>query len=87
MAAIPKRASITEQFLSNANWYVAGDVDEDILAQAGDLLRSEFSPLCDVRASAAYRMAMACNLLKKACYEFAAEASGKVIEARLFNHA
>jgi xanthine dehydrogenase small subunit len=87
MAAIPKRASATEQFLSNANWYVAGDVDEDILAQAGDLLRSEFSPLSDVRASAAYRMAMACNLLKKACYEFAAEASGKVIEARLFNHA
>lgn len=87
MAAIPKRASATEQFLSNTNWYVAGDVDEHILAQACDLLRSEFSPLSDVRASAAYRMAMACNLLKKACYEFAAEASGKVIEARLFNHA
>jgi xanthine dehydrogenase small subunit len=87
MAAIPKRADITEQFLSNTNWCVAGDVDEDIFAQACDLLRSEFSPLSDVRASAAYRMAMACNLLKKACYEFAAEASGKVIEARLFNHA
>lgn len=87
MAAIPKRASATEQFLSNTNWCVAGDVDEDILAQACDLLRSEFSPLSDVRASAAYRMAMACNLLKKACYEFAAEASGKVIEERLFSHA
>lgn len=87
MAAIPKRASITEQFLSNTNWYVAGAVDEDILAQACDLLRSEFSPLSDVRASAAYRMAMACNLLKKACYEFAAEASGNVIEERLFSHA
>ena len=87
MAAIPKRASATEQFLSNTNWSVAGEVDEVILAQACDLLRSEFSPLSDVRASAAYRMAMACNLLKKACYEFAAEASGKVIEGRLFNHA
>lgn len=87
MAAIPKRASATEHFLSNASWYIAGDVDEEILLQACDLLRSEFSPLSDVRASAAYRMAMACNLLKKACYEFAAEASGKVIEGRLFNHA
>ncbi len=87
MAAIPKRASATEQFLSNTNWHMAGDVDEDILAQACDLLRSEFSPLSDVRASGAYRMAMACNLLKKACYEFAAEASGKVIEERLFSHA
>lgn len=87
MAAIPKRASVTEQFLTNTNWYMAGAVDEAILAQACDLLCSEFSPLSDVRASAAYRMAMACNLLKKACYEFAAEASGKVIEARLFSHA
>jgi xanthine dehydrogenase small subunit len=87
MAAIPKRASITEQFLSNTEWCVAGDVDEEILAQACDLLRSEFSPLSDVRASAAYRMAMACNLLKKACYEFAAEASGKALDTRLFSHA
>ena len=87
MAAIPKRASVTEQFLTKTMWQVAGEVDEAILAQACDLLRSEFSPLSDVRASAAYRMAMACNLLKKACYEFAAETSGKVIEARLFNHA
>lgn len=87
MASIPKRATATEQFLSNANWYVSGEVDENILAKACDLLRSEFSPLSDVRASAAYRMDMACNLLKRACYEFAAEAAGKVIEARLFSHA
>ena len=87
MAAIPKRASATEQFLTKTIWCAAGDVDEKILAQACELLRSEFSPLSDVRASAAYRMAMACNLLKKACYEFAAEASGKVVEERLFNHA
>jgi xanthine dehydrogenase small subunit len=87
MAAIPKRASVTGQFLTGSNWCVSGDVDEGVLAQACELLRSEFSPLSDVRASAAYRMAMACNLLKKACYEFAAEASGKVTEARLFHHA
>lgn len=87
MAAIPKRASKTEQFLTDHNWCSAGDVDEDILAQACNLLRSEFAPLSDVRASAAYRMAMACNLLKKACYEFADEACGRVVEERLFNHA
>ncbi len=87
MAGIPKRAAATEQFLSNSNWYSAGAVDEAVLEQACTLLRSEFAPMTDVRASAAYRMAMACNLLKKACYEFAAEASGAVIEARLFDHA
>ncbi len=87
MAATPKRASATEQFLMQHIWCAAGDVDEAILAQACDVLRSEFSPLSDVRASAAYRMEMACNLLRKACYEFAAEASGKKIETRLFHHA
>ncbi|HSC66653.1 MAG TPA: xanthine dehydrogenase small subunit [Cellvibrio sp.] len=87
MAAIPKRASVTEQFLSNQFWCDDGEVNEDILTQACDLLCGEFSPLSDVRASSAYRMAMACNLLKKACYEFAAEVSGKAIEARLFSHA
>ncbi|OZY83713.1 xanthine dehydrogenase small subunit [Cellvibrio mixtus] len=87
MAAIPKRASATEQFLSTMDWCVNGVVDEQILEQACDLLRSEFSPLSDVRASAAYRLAMACNLLKKACYELAADAAGLAIETRLFAHA
>lgn len=87
MAGIPKRAQATEQFLSSQQWCVAGVVDEIILAQACELLRGEFSPMGDVRASAAYRMAMACNLLKKACYEFAAETSGTAVEERLFHHA
>ncbi|WP_323813118.1 xanthine dehydrogenase small subunit [Cellvibrio sp. NN19] len=87
MAGIPKRATATEQFLSAQSWCDSGVVDEALLEQACDLLRSEFAPMTDVRASAAYRMAMACNLLKKACYEFAAEASGTVIEERLFDHA
>ena len=87
MAGIPKRASATEQFLSANSWFSAGRADETLLEQACSLLRSEFSPMSDVRASAGYRMAMACNLLKKACYEFAAEASGAAIEGRLFDHA
>ena len=87
MAGIPKRASATEQFLSSNQWYDAGAVNEALLAQACELLRGEFAPMTDVRASAAYRMAMACNLLKKACYELAAEASGAVVEERLYQHA
>ncbi|HSC67464.1 MAG TPA: FAD binding domain-containing protein [Cellvibrio sp.] len=87
MAATPKRARATEQFLTDNSWCTAGEVDEHLLAQACDLLRAEFSPLSDVRASAAYRMEMACNLLRKACCELAAEASGKKIEPRLFHHA
>ncbi|MEN0036061.1 MAG: xanthine dehydrogenase small subunit [Cellvibrio sp.] len=87
MAGIPKRAQATEQFLSSQQWCVAGVVNETILAQACDLLCGEFAPMSDVRASAAYRMEMACNLLKKSCYEFAAEASGAVVEERLFHHA
>lgn len=87
MAGIPKRALATEQFLSANNWCDSGAVNDALLEQACNLLRSEFAPMSDVRASADYRMAMACNLLKKACYEFAAQASGAVIEERLFNHA
>lgn len=87
MAAIPKRATQTETFLSENIWYTAGEVNEQVIEQACALLRSEFSPLSDVRASAEYRLAMACNLLKKSCYEFAAEAAGLASEPRLFAHA
>lgn len=66
MAAVPKRASATEAFLSQHS----GQLSDDVIAQACALLHSEFSPLSDVRASAEYRMAMACNLLKKACSAF-----------------
>ncbi len=64
MAATPKRARLTEAFLHQH----ADELDDDLIEQACSILASEFSPLSDVRASAEYRMAMACNLLKKACY-------------------
>lgn len=64
MAATPKRAHLTEAFLHQH----AGQLDEVLIERACSILASEFSPLSDVRASAGYRMAMACNLLKKACY-------------------
>jgi len=79
MAAIPKRARATENFL---NQY-ANDLNEDVIEQACNILAQEFSPLGDVRASAEYRMAMACSLLKKACTVFT---SGDTI-AGVFDHA
>lgn len=79
MAAIPKRASATEAFLTQHTH----SLNDAVIEQACNILRSEFSPLADVRASAEYRMAMACNLLQKACYAFS---SGESI-AGVFDHA
>lgn len=66
MAAIPKRARATEAFLTEHTHALS----DKVIARACRILSGEFSPLSDVRASAEYRMAMACNLLKKACHEF-----------------
>ncbi|ACE85969.1 xanthine dehydrogenase small subunit [Cellvibrio japonicus] len=86
MAGVPKRAFLVEAVLNTEPWHRLGQVQESRLALACDQLRAEFSPLSDVRASAGYRLAMACELLRKACYEFAAEAAGQAPE-RLFIHA
>lgn len=57
MAAIPKRATNTENLLKGKIW------DEDTLVVAMETLKLEFSPLSDMRASAAYRQQTASNLL------------------------
>jgi xanthine dehydrogenase small subunit len=57
MAAIPKRAVNTEKLLIGKTW------DEDTLAVAMETLKQDFSPLSDMRASAAYRQAASSNLL------------------------
>jgi xanthine dehydrogenase small subunit len=57
MAAIPKRASQTEQLLLGKQW------DEPALREAMENLRGEFKPLSDMRASAAYRERATANLL------------------------
>lgn len=79
MAAIPKRAIATETFL---NGHLA-DINQNVIEKACTILRKEFSPLSDVRASSEYRMAMACNLFKKACHAFT---SGDPISG-VFDHA
>lgn len=87
MAAIPKRATATETFINQQQWLNNGEIDEAVLDLACETLHREFSPMSDVRASAAYRMAMAENLLRKACYHFAARFKGETLDEGVFGHA
>jgi xanthine dehydrogenase small subunit len=57
MAAIPKRAAQAESVLSGNSW------DEATVQKAMKTLADDFSPLTDMRASAAYRQQAASNLL------------------------
>ena len=59
MAAIPKRAPQTEQYLLGKTW------DEPQLQLAMNRLQEEFTPLTDMRASAAYRSRASANLLNR----------------------
>ena len=60
MAATPARAHKAEATLKGQPWNEAG------VAAAITALASDFSPLTDVRASAAYRLQVAGNLLRRA---------------------
>lgn len=63
MAATPRRANQTEAFLRGKSW------DEANLQSAMALLAQDFAPLSDMRASAAYRMTAAQNLLRRFWHE------------------
>jgi xanthine dehydrogenase small subunit len=64
MAATPKRAGNAERALAGAN------LDQPASWQAARVaLSGDFTPLTDQRASAAYRMTVAANLLEKALIE------------------
>jgi xanthine dehydrogenase small subunit len=63
MAATPKRAAATEAFLNGRCW------NEDTLRQATALLATDYAPLSDMRASNAYRMKAAQNLLRRFWFE------------------
>jgi xanthine dehydrogenase small subunit len=67
MAAIPKRARACEAGLAGKAWTEQG------VASVLPLLDAEFTPLSDMRASAAYRRLVARNLLRKFQIETAAE--------------
>ncbi len=68
MAAIPKRAAQTEAFLTGKNW------NEENIQQAMQLLKLDFQPMTDMRASAAYRSQASANLL----YRFYLQTSSKL---------
>lgn len=57
MAAIPKRAVITENFILGKPW------SEDTVRQSMALLTQDYTPLTDMRASANYREQSAAHLL------------------------
>jgi xanthine dehydrogenase small subunit len=59
MAAIPKRAEKTEQYLRGEPW------SEATLITAMQKLAEDFTPLSDMRASAGYRARAAANLLRR----------------------
>ena len=59
MAATPKRAAQAERALNGRAW------DEAALADAMAALANDYAPLSDMRASGAYRMKTAQNLLRR----------------------
>ena len=67
MAAIPRRADMTEEALTGAMWN-----GETLRAALADF-DAEFTPLSDMRASADYRTLVARNLLLKFYLEHPAE--------------
>lgn len=64
MAEIPKRAHATEQALIGEQW------NEEAINIAMQKLETDFQPITDMRASSAYRMQCAKNLLFKLFLEF-----------------
>jgi len=68
MAATSKRAAKTEGYLKDKAW------DEATLNQAMQLLAQDYQPLSDMRASDAYRMKTAQNLLRRYWLETRADA-------------
>ena len=70
MAGIPKRALAAETALRGQAF------DESAVAAAAAALTQDFKPMSDVRASAAYRLEVAGNLLRRALYEHRAAPTG-----------
>ena len=65
MAGIPKRATSTEDALIGKAWA------EDNVSAAMEAMRDDFAPLSDMRASAAYRMETAQNMLLRYFHDLA----------------
>jgi len=74
MAATPVRAKNTEQVLLGKQW------SEASVEIARQKLNEDFSPLSDVRASSAYRLKVAQNLITRFFLESQSEHSDQVID-------
>ena len=74
MAGIPKRATAAEASLLGRTW------DESAVRGAMRAIEGDFTPMSDMRASGAYRMKIAQNLLLK----FFHETAGTGIETRVY---
>jgi len=77
MAGIPKRAAYAEAALTGQSW------TEESCRAAMREMEKDFTPLTDMRASAAYRMQSAQNLL----YRFFVETTAPDIKTRVYSHA
>jgi xanthine dehydrogenase small subunit len=69
MAAVPVRVHEIERLLGNTR------LNEKLIQQVCNLLRSTLTPMSDVRSSAEFRMDMAVEMLDRALREF----SGQVL--------
>ncbi len=67
MAATPQRAARTEALLNGRRW------SEETLREAMAMLVQDYAPLSDMRASSAYRMKAAQNLLRRFWFETRSE--------------
>jgi xanthine dehydrogenase small subunit len=68
MAGTPKRAAAAEALLVGQSW------SESAIAEAIAALAADFQPLTDARASAAYRLRVAQNMLRRYWLDLAGEA-------------
>ena len=75
VAAVPARAPRTEALLAGQTW------SESLAARAADALADEFTPIDDMRASAAYRRTVLGNLLRRLWHDTRAGAPVVRVEA------
>ncbi len=75
MAAVPARALETERLLTGQAW------SEDTVRNAGCAIARDFTPIDDQRASAAYRLKVAANLLIRLYRDVTGESAIQVNQA------
>jgi len=77
MAATPVRLTAIEETL------IGQTVNDELVSTVSTALGEAMSPMTDVRASAAYRTAMACSMIQRALNEFSGVSQPLVMELNL----